>query len=138
MTPTKLHTGANGVRKRSKSVSNGSAEPKPSPFGPELARLATVEAKPVDTPMWPAHSVVWLQPELWPALPTSSGLSIERHLRVPAPDFINPGITPASRAHALDAGRDLLAPGLVHPLPQSSLEPLGWDPREHFRKGGDR
>ena len=146
MSPTKLQrvakngsgAGTNGVRKRSRAVPGGSPDVRLSPDAQELARLAPVEAQPVDAPMWPTHPVVWLQPALRPALPSSSGLSIERHLRIPAPDFINPGITAASIAQTLNAERDPLAPDLARPLPKSGLQPLGWDPREHCRKEGDR
>ena len=128
----------NGVRKHSRAVPGGSPDVRLSPDGQDLARLAPVEAQPVDSPMWPTHPVVWLQPALRPVVPSSSGLSIERQLRIPAPDFINPGVTPASIAPALHTERDPLAPDLVQPLPQSGLRPLGWDPRQHCRKEGDQ
>jgi len=144
MSPTKLRrlakngtaAGTNGARTRSRGVSDASSEA--TPYGQELARLASVESRPQDAPMWPTHHIVWLQPALRPAIRGSSGLSIERHLRVPVGDFLNPGVTAVSRAHSLDTECNPLTPDLALVLPQSELQPRGWHPREHCRKEGNQ
>jgi len=94
-----------------------------------LACFAAFEARPIDAQMWPVHPVVWLQPELRPGLPGSSGLTIERHYQIPAPDFLRLHITPNGHARALDEVCDPRPPDLPRQLPRSDLAPLGWDPR---------
>lgn len=102
---------------------------------PELAPFAAVEAAHADAEMWPAHPAAWLQPDLPPELPASSGLRVERHYTVPAPDFLPLEPPPASCPHALAALPDFLPPPLGTEIPVSDLAPLGWDPRVACRKG---
>jgi hypothetical protein len=95
----------------------------------KLAPFAAVEAQPIDVQMGPVHSVVWLQPELRPGLPASSSLRIERHYKVPAPDFLYFDVSPISHPITLERLWDPIAPAMQQQLPQSDLVPLGWDPR---------
>jgi tetratricopeptide (TPR) repeat protein len=57
------------------------------------------------------------------------GLSIERHHRLPTPDFFLSGDVPLNRPDALDNSHRLLTAASRPVVPQSGLAPLGWDPR---------
>src|SRR5262249_7954072 len=91
------------------AVSNGTAAKmackraaKTVPPYHDMEPFATADVEPVDAPMLPVHAVVWLQPALQPALPRSSGLRIERHLHIPAPDFLPVDPAPACHPHQLE------------------------------------
>jgi hypothetical protein len=111
-------------------------QPVPAPQ-PMPAPFVAMDNQAIDAPMWPIHTVVWFQPELTPGVPRGSGLCIERHYRIPMPDFLNaplhtlphPDVTPPSQTDTTDDTRDPLPPNLRPQLPHSGLEPLGWDPR---------
>lgn len=100
------------------------------------AAFVTIEAEPVDAPMWPLHPVAWLQPEPVPSVPLWTGLAIERHNRIPAPGFLLLDIAPPDCPSTLDSARDPLRPDIHRELPQSCLTPLGWDVRAVCRKEG--
>ena len=114
--------------KRAASAGRLKASPAPSP--PKLANFAPVACQPKDAPMWPVHSMIWWQPGLKPELPSASGLRIDRRHQVPIPDFLYLEMKPARRPRpALESPCDPLLPHRQPSLPQSGLEPLGWDPR---------
>ena len=97
----------------------------PSPLsGPALGAATAIDA-----PMWPVHSTAWFQPEAAPAPPSWSGLAIERHARVAAPDFLLLPAAPVNRSAACDHPPCALTPAACPAIPQSGLTPLGWDPR---------
>jgi hypothetical protein len=97
--------------------------------GPDAAPFAPVKAQAANPDMWPAQPALWLQPELAPGIPASSGLTIVRQQRIPAPGFVEFTVEPNGNVHlALDTC-DPAAPQLLTPLPHSGLAPLGWDPR---------
>jgi hypothetical protein len=132
--PNGTHTASNASRvarqrSRTRSTSAGGFDPGPTSCAQKLAPFMGVEAHAIDMQMWPAHPVVWLQVELRPGLPGSSSLRIERHCKVPAPDFLYFDVPPVLRPHALERVSDPLPPGVQQQLPQSDLVPLGWDPR---------
>jgi hypothetical protein len=79
--------------------------------------------------MWPVHALLWLQPDLYPARPHSSGLRIERRHKPPAPDFVRLGMDPAGPAPTGERACAPLASHRARWIPQSGLTPLGWDPR---------
>ncbi len=116
------------------SGTHADARPGPQPID---ATFATIEAEPIDAPMWPLHPALWFQPELAPSAPAWTGLAIEHHNRIPAPDFLQPDTAPPNRPDTPDNSRDALTPGARCELPHSGLEPLGWDPRAVCRKEGD-
>ncbi len=101
----------------------------------KLAPFAAVEAAPADPEMWPAHPAGWLEPDLAPVVPASSGLRVERRYAVPAPDLLRleplAAIPPPARA----AVPEMRPPACRTRLPESGLAPLGWDPRAVCRKG---
>ncbi|MGD1070510.1 MAG: hypothetical protein ABSB15_10255 [Bryobacteraceae bacterium] len=101
------------------------------------ATFAATGAGPIDAPMWPLHAALWLQPEPAPSIPAWTGIAIERHHRIPAPDFLQFDTAPANRPGALDDSRDAIEPRTGPQLPPSGLAPLGWDPRAVGRKQGD-
>jgi hypothetical protein len=70
-----------------------------------------------------------LQPDVAPSLPAWSGLSIERHNRIPAPDFLSSGDAPVDCPDVPDHSPEVLTPAANPRIPQSGLELLGWDPR---------
>ena len=119
------------ARKRStpRPSSDGALERGSAVPTQQLSPFAAIEAPPKDAQMWPVHSVVWLQPELMPELPGTSGLRIECHYKVPAPDLLHFDVTPNFHPGTLDRACDPLPPRVEPPLPQNDLEPLGWDPR---------
>jgi hypothetical protein len=96
----------------------------------ELAGFARVAIREMDAQMWSVHPVAWLQPELKPRLPGSSGLSIERHHRFPVPGLLDLQIAAVDPSHKREEHIPRELPPLVrHTLPESDLVPLGWDPR---------
>jgi hypothetical protein len=106
--------------------------------GPQdLAGFAPANVHPVDAEMWPVQPVIWLQPEWKPGLPASSGLSIERHHKIPVPGFLNvaPGrgypliCSTGGLAAGLSSAPSALLPKVRLTCPESGLTLLGWDPR---------
>jgi hypothetical protein len=100
------------------------------------APFAATEASPVDATAWPIHPAVWFQPDLRPSAPPWTALTIERHNRIPAPDFLHPKIAPLDCRDCIDDECCGIRPVLRVRVPPSSLEPLGWDPRTVCRKEG--
>jgi len=98
------------------------AEPLPAPF-------AAIETAPVDAQAWPLHSAGWLQQDMAPSAPAWTGLAVERHNSIPAHDFIHFDIAPLNRPDKLDEPGDPCTQVLNPRMPQSDLDPLGWDPR---------
>lgn len=119
------------ARKRSttRPASDGVLEREPASPTQQLSPFAAIEPQPKDAQMWPVHSVVWLQPELRPELPGTSSLRIECHYKVPGPGLLYCDVTPSFHPGTLDRLCDPLPPRVEPRLPQSDLEPLGWDPR---------
>ena len=109
------------------------AAPDAAPFA---APFVIRQAAAIDVPAWPLHGVVWLQPELAPAAPAWSGLTIERRNRVPAPGFLLPDSATLDRSDAPDTSLDSLKPGASPEIPRSGLAPLGWDPRAVCKREG--
>lgn len=97
--------------------------------GPELVGFVKPELQAQDSPMWPIHPVMWLQPELRLAVPVSSGLHIERKHTVPLPEFMRGAMMPVSHAPSLEKNVHPALPEISRQFPQSGLAPLGWDPR---------
>ncbi|HXK01561.1 MAG TPA: hypothetical protein VMS37_04110 [Verrucomicrobiae bacterium] len=102
---------------------------------PDAPFLRT-EAAPVDAGMWPLHPAMWFQPEPAPAAPAWSGLGIERHQRVPSPDFRRGGAAGLDCAATPLQSHEVLVPAPDAAIPASDLAPLGWDPRSVCRKEG--
>jgi hypothetical protein len=119
----------NGASKRSGAAAAPAAAPQPL-AGP----VAGIGAAPVDAPMWPVHSAAWFQPEVAPSAPAWSGLGIERHARIPAPDFLPPDTAPANRPGTCENEHRAFTPAARPETPESGLTPLGWDPRAVFWK----
>ena len=103
---------------------------------PMEASFITGGIEPIDAPMWLIHAALWLQSEQAPSIPAWTGLAIERHNRIPAPDFLRADNAPPNRHAALDGMSDVLRPAGHGAFPQSDLTPLGWDPRTICRKQG--
>ncbi len=120
--------------KRSATAEESTGACAPAPLaGP----VAGVEAAGVDAPMWPLQSAAWFEPDVPPSPPAWSGLAIERHNRIPAPDFLPSGTAPLNRVDVPDSSRPALA--AVGPkVPESELAPLGWDPRAFCGKEGGK
>jgi hypothetical protein len=97
--------------------------------GPEPAGYVKTESQAQDSPMWPIHPVMWLQPELRFAVPAASGLNIERKHTVPAPHFLPTAMTPVSHPASLQKAVHPVLPRVSPQFPASGLTPLGWDPR---------
>lgn len=95
----------------------------------KLAPFADVEIQPSQGQMWPLHSVAWFHPELRARLPNSGGLSIEGRRELATPGFLPLEVTPADQAHSSDEVCDPLLPDLKRPIPESGLDPFGWDAR---------
>jgi len=116
------------------------AKTAPPAAGPQLvlempeASFAAIGVEPVDTPSWPIQTAGWFQPEPRPALPAWSGIGIERQSRTPFPDFIRYEISAVNRADAVEVHRKKVSPNVAPNIPESGLEPLGWDPRTEFRR----
>jgi hypothetical protein len=102
-----------------------------------VAAQSANEAEPIDAPMWPHQPAIWLQPNEAPAVPSWSGLGIERHNRIPAPDFLTSVGGPANREDSLENSPRPFTPSVGPGLPQSDLVPLGWDPRADCPKAGN-
>jgi hypothetical protein len=98
------------------------------------APFAAIGAEPIDAPMWPIHPGAWFQPERAPSFPAWSGLGVERHNRIPAPDFWRDDILPLNCVDTCDIPAKELAPNPQPVLPDSGLTALGWDPRTVYRK----
>jgi hypothetical protein len=128
-------TKKNGPAPERSAGSGVRADARPAPQ-PVDATFAPIEAEPIDAPMWPLHPALWFQPERMPSVPVWTGLAIERHNRIPAPDFLHFDTAPPDRPDTLDSSCDALTPGARRELPQSGLAPLGWDPRAVCRKEG--
>jgi hypothetical protein len=101
-----------------------------------LESFAAIEVQAVDALMWPVHAMEWLQPDLPPSVPAWSGLATEHRNRIVAPDFLNVETVPTDRMDGMNQSSDPLATDLQPNFPQSSLTPLGWDPRTVDAKGG--
>jgi hypothetical protein len=130
--------GTNRITKRSGAPkdSPGTGAPADAPAAEPLAPPVMVAAGFMDAPMWPLHSAVWFQPDVAPSAPVWTGLGIERHKRIPIPDFLPSGIGPLNCPVALDNSRHALAPAASPTVPQSDLAPLGWDARANCREEG--
>ena len=102
----------------------------------KLASFTKAEAPPANAEMWPLHALLWLQPDLNPVRPRSSGLRIERRYKAPAPEFLPVETAsvsdPPLRQHSCEPQPALLG----RRVPRSDLVPLGWDPRTVCAKGG--
>jgi hypothetical protein len=124
--PAKRHGTATRRVAARDAVNETRSEPDalPAPF-------ATREAAPVDSPMWPLHLALWFQPELAPAAPDWSGLTIERRSRIPAPGFLHSPAEPSEcpEPPALADSSDPLSPLTRPGIPQDGGAPAGWDPR---------
>jgi hypothetical protein len=107
---------------------NGHAE---TGVAPEVlaAPFLGIEAEPIDAPMWPIHTAGWFQPEATPSPPSWSGLQIERRHRIPAPGLQHFPVVPLDAAAVPDTRREALIRADRPALPESGVEPLGWDPR---------
>ena len=133
---------SNGTHRGTKKNRTGSKRPvvqdapADASSSPETfpATFAGTGAGPVDSNAWPVHPALWFQPDLRPSAPVWSGLSIERHNRIPAPDFIEPKITPLDSRQCIDGECSARMPALRAGIPPSDLEPFGWDPRALSRK----
>ena len=100
----------------------------------ELAGFVPANIHSVDAEMWPVQPVIWLQPEWKPGLPVSSGLSIERHHKIPVPGFLNVAAgrgycSAGGLAAGLSSAPSVLLPKVRLTCPESGLTLLGWDPR---------
>ena len=113
---------SSGARKRSSRAA-------PAGETQKLAGLVDVETQAIDAQMWPVHALIWLQPDLMPAAPPSSGLRVERRYKVPAPDYLVAPAVPAGGSHRPEQSAQPLPPDLGRGIPASGLSPLGWDPR---------
>jgi hypothetical protein len=122
---THPHPKAAVMQKRSRrqaGVRPAAEEALPAPFAP-------IEAEAIDAPMWPIHTTIWFQPDLAPEPPSWSGLAVERRNRIPAPGFLNTDAAPPNRS-AVPETSCVAMPANGRPeLPESDLEPLGWDAR---------
>ena len=126
-------TKKNGDAPKSRVESGARRDPQAGPE-PPLAPFSSGDTEPIDAPMWPLHSALWFQPDLAPSAPLWSGLAIEHHNRVPAPDFLHKCNAPLDRADNLDNSPEALTPVIPPELPRGDLAPLGWDPRAVFRE----
>jgi len=122
------HGGRVVERKRAARKPHDSKAP-PSPVVQNLAPFASVKLEAQDASMWPVHPVMWLQPAPRPVLSIASGLRVERRYAIPAPDFLDCAQDAVECKHAPDKSAELRRPSIAMVLPQSGLEPLGWDPR---------
>jgi hypothetical protein len=88
-----------------------------------------IPAEPIDMPKWPIHAAGWLHPEAPPSAPSWSGLTIERRNRIPSPDLLRFHLPPLDRVADPDDPPEALTRTALPAIPESSLAPLGWDPR---------
>ena len=98
------------------------------------AAFAAMEVKPADAQMWQHNPVLWFQPERAPSPPAWTGLAIERHKRIPPPEFSLLETAPLNRPDRSQSSREAFQRAPRLRLPQSDLAPLGWDPRALARK----
>jgi hypothetical protein len=134
MAPPATNGTPRATRRNSPKRSAGGEEPTEARAPAPLAGpVAGVEAAGIDAPMWPLQSAAWFQPDVPPSPPAWSGLAIERHNRIPVPDFLPSDTAPLNRADAPDSSRPTLA-AAGPTVPQSDLVPLGWDPRAVYGK----
>ena len=124
-----------GAAKRSRSSSgpNVSADADSAPQ-PIVAEFAEMETEPVDSSTWLLHAALWFQPERGPSLPGWTGLAIERHHRIPSPDFSETETMAVDRPGMMDCACDVIKPDRRQSFPQSDLAPMGWDARSIARK----
>jgi hypothetical protein len=140
--PSAARNGTHRTTKKSRPALKGPPVPDAiSATALATAAFAAAEAEPIDAPMWPLHAALWLQLEMAPSIPVWTGLAIERHNRIPAPDFLRLDAAPADRPGTLlnpafSSGKSALSPPARPDLPASGLTPLGWDPRSVCRKQG--
>jgi hypothetical protein len=131
---------ANGAHRRSRKTGAGKgtngaefrAEARQSQEAMD-APFAVTEAAPVDAPMWPLNPAMWFQAELAAAIPSWTGLSIERG-RMPAPDFECSQAAAFDLPAAPEPPRQMLVPAPGARIPASDLATFGWDPRTICRK----
>jgi hypothetical protein len=119
-------TGLARKRSTARVKSQEAIGPEPAFRPQQLAPFAATDMQPIDTEMWPIHSLVWLQPELKPELPGSSNLRIERQYKIPSPDFLSFDVSPTSYPDTIEGVRDPLPPDKQPQPPQSDLVLLGW------------
>jgi len=87
--------------------------------------------EPIDSPMWPIHSDGWLQPEAAALALSWSDLNIERRNRIPEAELLHFCLTPLNGFDGVDDRREILARAAPPGIPNTDLEPLGWDPRTY-------
>lgn len=115
----------NGAAAKASSRAASGTQPPLAPEPP--ASFLAMEPAPVGTPMWPLHSAAWFQAEQTAAPPAWTGLTIERHHRIPSPRFFCPELAAFDRAALPDSSGEAIR---SRPdFPQSGLAPAGWDPR---------
>jgi hypothetical protein len=119
--------GGNGIHRPGKE--NGAAA-----MQAPAATFITIQPKPVDAQTWLLNRMAWFQPEVEPAPPAWSGLTIERCHRVPAPGFLHCAPAPPDRSRTLENPLDAQKPGAREKIPESGLAPLGWDARLFSQK----
>jgi hypothetical protein len=114
--------------KRPAARTNGSAT---TALAPEVAAtpFAGIAVEAIDAPMWPIHPPGWFQPDAPAAAPSWSGLTIERHNRIPAPDFVRSPLEPFDHTAVADGRREACRSSPKPGISGSDLAPLGWDPR---------
>ncbi len=102
-----------------------------------LAGFVPMETRPANAEIWPVHAITWLEPELRPGVPASSGLRIERRCRAAVPDFVRQSVDPATGPKGIEAA-EATAGQPRQALPKSDLSPMGWDPRVEGRPAAPR
>jgi len=116
--------------KRSTVAGKPAAASGPAPLAQPIPCVNPVA---VDVPKWPLQSAAWLEPDVPPSPPAWSGLAVERHHRIPVPDFLPFDTAPLNRMDGPKTSQPAVAAaGPI--LPHSDLAPLGWDPRAVGRK----
>jgi hypothetical protein len=103
---------------------------------PSLSAFVSAEIGPVDSPIWPHDSALWLQGERAPSLPSWTGMTIERHNRIPGPGFLHTEVAPGDRPMGCENSLNPLRLSVPFELPESGLTPVGRDPRVVCRKDG--
>ena len=68
-------TKKNGATPKRPARTGGRTDERPAPQ-PMDTTFVTVEAEPIDAPMWLLHSALWFQPEVAPSIPVWTGLAI--------------------------------------------------------------